>query len=115
MKILITGALLALAPATALAQGSVTISGEIRPGVYGRIVIGQQGPPPVVYAQPLIAVPPPPSVPARPVLYLHVPPGHAKNWRKHCHKYDACGHPVYFAHSAEYGPKKQKKPKKDKD
>jgi hypothetical protein len=37
-------------------------------------------------------------------IYLHVPPGHAKNWRKHCHEYHACGRPVYFVKSAEYEP-----------
>jgi hypothetical protein len=31
----------------------------------------------------------------RPV-YLYVPPGHQKNWAKHCSRYDACGRPVYF-------------------
>jgi hypothetical protein len=29
-------------------------------------------------------------------LYLHVPPGHAKKWSKHCARYNACGQPVYF-------------------
>ena len=29
-------------------------------------------------------------------VYLYVPPGHQKNWRKHCGRYNACGQPVYF-------------------
>ena len=29
-------------------------------------------------------------------LYLYVPPGHQKHWAKHCARYNACGHPVYF-------------------
>ena len=37
-------------------------------------------------------------------VYMHVPPGHAKNWSKHCHKYNACAQPVYFVKSAEYEP-----------
>jgi hypothetical protein len=37
-------------------------------------------------------------------IYLHVPPGHAKHWRKHCHEYHACDRPVYFVRSAEYEP-----------
>ena len=37
-----------------------------------------------------------------PAIYLHVPPGHAKNWAKHCHKYDACGHPAYFVEEIWY-------------
>jgi hypothetical protein len=35
---------------------------------------------------------------------MHVPPGHARNWRKHCSRYQACGVPVYFVKSAEYEP-----------
>jgi hypothetical protein len=31
-----------------------------------------------------------------PPVCLHVPPGHARNRRKHCGRYDACGRPVYF-------------------
>ncbi|HEY4970481.1 MAG TPA: hypothetical protein VII35_11290, partial [Steroidobacteraceae bacterium] len=62
-------------------------------------------PPPVVYAQPMLiepqAAPPPP-------IYLHVPPGHAKNWRVHCHEYNACNRPVYFVRSQEYDPEYQR-------
>ena len=25
-----------------------------------------------------------------------MPPGHAKKWGKHCHRYNACGRQVYF-------------------
>ena len=32
----------------------------------------------------------------QPPLYLYVPPGHAKDWGKHCYRYNACGRPVYF-------------------
>jgi hypothetical protein len=35
-------------------------------------------------------------------VYLHVPPGHAKHWSKHCSKYNACGHPVYFVKDGWY-------------
>lgn len=77
----------------------VRASGEIAPGVYGRIDVRNRPPPPVLYPQPIIIVEQ--SRRMQPV-YLHVPPGHAKNWRKHCHKYDACDVPVYFVKSAEY-------------
>lgn len=90
----------------AQAQGvnvGVTISGEIRPGVYGRVDIGNAPPPPVFYPQPVIIVRQPQPVAVAPV-YLHVPPGHAKKWSKHCHKYNACATPVYFVKSAEYEP-----------
>jgi hypothetical protein len=84
---------------------NATITGEIVPGVYGQVVLGNRPPPRVVYAQPVVAVP---VVVAQPVpmepIYLHVPPGHAKNWRKHCHEYNACNRPVYFVRSAEYEP-----------
>jgi len=35
-------------------------------------------------------------------VYLHVPPGHAKNWAKHCHAYGACGQRVFFVQDAWY-------------
>jgi hypothetical protein len=79
----------------------VILSGQVAPGVYGQVRLGSDPPPPVVYAQPMLIEPqasPPPAV------YLHVPPGHAKNWRKHCHEYHACGRPVYFVRSEEYAP-----------
>jgi hypothetical protein len=83
----------------------VTITGEVAPGVYGQVVLGNRPPPPVLYAQPVIATP---VVVAQPVpvapLYLHVPPGHAKHWRRHCQEYHACDRPVYFVRSAEYEP-----------
>ncbi len=77
----------------------VSVAGEISPGVYGRVDIGNT-PPPLVYSQPVVIMKQP-RVNTAP-LYLHVPPGHAKNWGKHCHKYNACSQPVYFVKSAEY-------------
>jgi hypothetical protein len=83
----------------------VTISGEVVPGVYGQVVLGNRPPPPVLYAQPVIAEP---VVVAEPVrvepIYLHVPPGHAKHWRRYCREYNACNRPVYFVRSPEYEP-----------
>ena len=82
---------------------NVTVSGEVAPGVYGRVQFGNAPPPPVVYAQPTIIVREPARGAEEPI-YLHVPPGHARNWAKHCHEYDACNRPVYFVKSAEYEP-----------
>ena len=96
-------AILLLASAAAGAHAtsvSVSVGGEVAPGVYGRVDIGN-APPPVVYAQPVIIARPARPVVAQPV-YMHVPPGHAKKWSKHCHKYNACSQPVYFVKSAEY-------------
>jgi hypothetical protein len=42
-------------------------------------------------------------------LYLRVPQGHAKDWGKHCGKYNACGRNVYFVrdewYTNEYAPR----------
>jgi hypothetical protein len=35
-------------------------------------------------------------------IYLHVPPDHAKDWRKHCREYNACAQPVYFVQDGWY-------------
>ena len=62
--------------------------------------------PPVPEPKPEPAPEPPPAVVAMPAqpIYLHVPPGHARHWEKHCHEYNACYRPVYFVKSAEYAP-----------
>lgn len=77
----------------------VSVGGEVAPGVYGQVNVGNTRPV-LVYQQPMVIVQP--ARPVRPV-YMHVPPGHAKKWSKHCHRYNACNQPVYFVKSAEYG------------
>lgn len=79
------------------AQGYVnaTVGGQIAPGVYGRVDIGSGAPPVLLYPQPVVIAPPAVYVPRAPI-YMYVPPGHAKNWSKHCARYAACGQPVYF-------------------
>ena len=73
-----------------------------QPGVYGRIDIGNAPQPPVVvYQQPMIVQQPAVVVDRRPI-YLHVPPGHSKNWRRYCGQYNACGQPVYFVREDWY-------------
>jgi len=90
-------ALALAASASSFAAVDVGVGVTIRqPGVYGRIEIGNGAPPPpVIYRQPVVIVQPQVVV-AEPPMYLYVPPGHAKKWRKHCHRYDACGRQVYF-------------------
>jgi hypothetical protein len=95
------------------AETRVIISSDVRPGIYGRVDIGGAPPPLLVYPEPVIVVRQPQSVQVQPI-YLHVPPGHAKHWSKHCREYNACGLPVYFVKSAEYETKKPKKEKKEK-
>lgn len=80
---------------------SLSVGGEISPGVYGQVQFGNAPPPAVLNPQPVIIQRQPAAAPAAP-LYLHVPPGHAKKWAKHCHKYNACNQSVYFVKSAEY-------------
>ena len=80
-----------------------------QPGFYGRLDIGDYPQPQVIYRQPIIIIE---RVPMnRPPIYLHVPPGHAKNWSKHCRKYNACGERVYFVqddwYNREYVPRYQ--------
>lgn len=70
-----------------------TVGGAVAPGVYGQITFGSRHPPPVLYAQPMLIQRGPI---AEPPLYLYVPPGHSKNWRRYCGRYNACGRPVYF-------------------
>ena len=98
-KLLAAGAglLLGLAGNVAWAQNYVnaTVDGQLAPGVYGRSQIGNGGPPPLIYAEPVIIQRPPVAVHRSPI-YMYVPPGHAKNWAKHCGRYNACGQPVYF-------------------
>ena len=98
--------LLSLAATSAQAADpyvNVTVGGVLRPGVYGRIEIGNAPPPPVYYPQPVVISQPVVvvSAPVQPV-YLYVPPGHQKKWGKHCAKYNACGQPVYFVNMAQY-------------
>jgi hypothetical protein len=109
MKHLLFAAVLAAAAIPAFAS-DVGVSISVgQPGFYGQIDIGGYPPPRVIYREPRIieriAV-------NRPPVYLHVPPGHARNWRKHCHEYNACGERVYFVRDSwydrEYVPRYQK-------
>jgi hypothetical protein len=70
------------------------------PGFYGRIDIGNMPRPQLIYAEP-VYVYRQPKVVYQPI-YLRVPPGHEKNWKKHCSRYDACGRPVYFVRDGWY-------------
>lgn len=99
MKNILLGLSAALLGAAAHAT-DVGVSVQIgQPGFYGRIDIGNVAPPPVVVAQPV-------WVQRRPVnvapVYMRIPPGHQKNWAKHCARYNACGVPVYFVREDWY-------------
>lgn len=122
MKFLTLCAAAALCAAGFAAPGAaraadVGVSVQIsQPGVYGRIDIGRLPVPQVVLPNPVLITPPrplppprvvvgvapPPPPPPQQPIYMWVPPGHQKNWRKHCHRYNACGVPVYFVQDRWY-------------
>lgn len=100
MKTIVAGALLALAAAGPTLAADVGVSVSIGdPNFYGHIEIGDYPRPRLIYAEPVVIERV--HVVHEPA-YLHVPPGHAKNWGKHCHKYHACARPVYFVESGWY-------------
>ena len=105
MKSDIIAAALLCASGATMAQTSVHVDiGQ--PGFYGSINIGDARPR-LVYEQPILVERPVRYV-AEP-MYLRVPPGHRKNWRKHCYHYNACGRNVYFVqddwYQNEYAPR----------
>lgn len=103
MKKLLMAVGLAAVSLHSFAGTNVGVSVSVnQPGVYGRIDIGNAPQPPVVvYQQPMIVQQPAVVVDRRPI-YLHVPPGHSKNWRRYCGQYNACGQPVYFVREDWY-------------
>ena len=103
MKIFIAAAALALSLPGISTAADVAVSVQIsQPGVYGRIDIGRFPQPQLVVREPVLVVRPA-VVHQRPEpVYMWVPPGHRKNWRKHCAAYNACGVPVYFVQHQWY-------------
>lgn len=91
MKTLATTHVILRTLAPAFAQPNVgVLIGINQPGVYGRIDIGAFPQPRIVYPEPVVIVQSPIAVHRQPV-YPYVPPGHQKNWGKHCGRYNACG------------------------
>jgi len=94
-------AVLAVASTPAVATNvgvSVTIGD---PGYHGQIDIIGFPPPQLLFPEPIIIEAVPAGV-VRPPVYVHVPATEAKQWRKYCKKYKACGQPVYFVQEAWY-------------
>lgn len=91
-------ALLATTSTPAVAGVDVGVSiGFDQPGLYGRIDIGRFPYPQVIAATPVIVVPPAYRYVVRPrPVYMWVPPGHRRDWRRHCGAYGACSVPVVF-------------------
>jgi hypothetical protein len=92
---------------TALAEVGVSINiGQ--PGFYGQLDPNGYPQPRVIYRQPKAIG----RVPInQPPVYMRVPPNQAKNWRKHCRKYNACDERVLFVqdnwYNREYVPRYQ--------
>ncbi len=108
-RLIFAAALAAISVPVFAADVGVSISiGQ--PGFYGRLDIGDYPRPQVIYQQPRFMYR---AAAARPPIYLRVPPGHAKNWRKHCRAYNACGERVYFVqddwYQREYVPRYQER------
>lgn len=107
-RLLFAGALAALSGVAFAADIGMSLSiGQ--PGFYGRLDVGDYPQPQVIYRRPMMIE----QVSIdRPPIYLRVPPGHAKNWRKHCYQYGACGERVYFVqdnwYNREYAPRYQR-------
>jgi hypothetical protein len=79
------------------------LPGEVAPGVYGRVDVGDGPQPPLLNLRPVTVVRTHRRKALEPV-YLHVPPAHAAKWSRYCYKYRACHLPVFFVRSSEYGP-----------
>jgi hypothetical protein len=99
-----TPLLLLLAPLLAApVQAQVGFSLQVgQPGFYGQLNVleGAYPTPQLLYPQPRLVERRPAY--ARQPVYLRVPPGHAKNWSKHCSRYSACDVPVYFVSDRWY-------------
>ena len=103
MKQPLVALMLAAAAALPAVAADVGVSISVsEPGLYGRVDIGRFPQPQVVMAQPVIVQRPAVVVAQPQPVYLWVPPGHRKNWSKHCHEYSACAAPVYFVQDGWY-------------
>lgn len=111
MKHILMAMAMTIAAATLSTPASAQVSINIgQPGFYGRLDIGGFPPPPLLFPEPMMIQRVPVS---RPPLYLRVPPGHARDWRRHCRHYGACGERVYFVqdnwYRHEYAPRYQER------
>ena len=91
--LLAVAAAMATAPAICAEVGALGGLGE--PGFFGQIDIRRAPKPQLVYPEPVV-IRSVDGVDAGEPVFLHVPPDHAKDWRKHCNAYNACDQRVYF-------------------
>lgn len=118
MKRLMIAAAIALATLSAPAiAADVGVSVSIgQPGFYGRLDIGGYSQPQVIYSQPRVIQR---GYVEREPVYMRVPPGHARNWRRYCGRYNACNERVYFVqdnwYNHEYAPRYQEQHRYQRD
>ena len=99
MKTLTSLIVMALMSTSAIAA-DVGVSIEVgEPGFYGRIDINNAPRPLLIYREPIVVIR---AERVYQPVYMRVPPGHAKNWKKHCARYGACRRPVYFVRDEWY-------------
>jgi hypothetical protein len=88
-----------------------------QPDFYGRLDIGDYRPQ-LINRRPVVIQRAPRGVVQQPV-YLRVPPGHERNWSRHCREYNACGQPVYFVrddwYRTQYAPRYRESHHNDHD
>jgi len=68
---------------------------------YGQIDIHRASKPDLIFPEPVVVRQVDVVTPGEPV-YMRVPADHAKNWRKHCQKYNACDQRVLFVEDKWY-------------
>ncbi|RVU33387.1 hypothetical protein EOE67_16820 [Rheinheimera riviphila] len=107
-----------LVPQTQAADVSISVQGQIQPGVYGQINVGQ--PAVRVYHQPVYHQPvyrepvyvhhdySPQYAPQPVYVLVQAPKKHRKHWRKYCHHYGACQQRVQFV-EVDYRPRQYEK------
>lgn len=108
-RLMIVAAVVAATLSTPVLAADVGVSVSIgQPGFYGRLDIGGYPQPQVIYSEPRVIQR---GYDDREPVYMRVPPGHAKNWRRYCGRYNACNERVYFVqnnwYNHEYAPRYQ--------
>ncbi len=91
---------IAMAAAVPVLAADVGVSLTLgQPGFYGRIEIGDDPAPRLIYRDPYMVRR---AATGRQPIYLHVPRGQTRNWSKYCRTYDACDERVYFVQDSWY-------------
>ena len=96
------GFCIALIPQASFAQYiNLTLGGQLAPGLYGELALGNNPLPPVWNPQPMLMEPPAYNAP---IAYIYAPTEHINNWRFYCARYNACQRAVFFVRVEEQNP-----------